>query len=276
MRSSCPGLHEQVGSVDLGVEADALEAAADHVEVVDAGVADAEVSPGRRGERHEASDLDVVGADAVLGAAQLVAAVDGHHVRADAVDLRAHLHEQAGEILDVRLRRGVLKGRRPGCQRGGHEGVLGAHHGRLVHEDCARLEPAGGRGDVDHARARDLGAHVDEGIEVRVEAPAADEVAAGRGHVGLAEAGQERAGEEERGADPGREGLVGRDVGDARGLEAKLVVGAPFRLHPEALEDRDLGLGIADSRHVREADLLVGEQARGEDRQARRSCFPQR
>ncbi len=79
------------------------------MKVVDAGVADAEVSPGRRGERHEASDLDVVGADAVLGAPELVAAVDGHHVRADAVDLRAHLHEQAGEVLDVRLRRGVLK-----------------------------------------------------------------------------------------------------------------------------------------------------------------------
>ena len=77
------------------------------------------------------------------------------------------------------------------------------------------LSPPAGRGDVDHPRARDVRAHVDEGVEVRVEAPAADEVAAGRRHVRLAEAGQERSREQERRADPGREGLVGRDVGDA-------------------------------------------------------------
>ncbi len=138
------------------------------------------------------------------------------------------------------------------------------------------LRPSVGRGDLDHPRARDVGAHVDEGVEVRVEAAAADEVAAGRGHVRLAEAGQERSREQERGADPRREVLVGRDVGDARGLEAKLVVGAPLGLDADALQDRDLRLGVADPRHVREQDLLVGEQARGEDRQAPRSCCRQR
>ena len=51
-------------------------------------VADPQLAAGRGGERHEAADLDVVGADRVLGAAEPVAAVDGHHVRADPVDLR--------------------------------------------------------------------------------------------------------------------------------------------------------------------------------------------
>ena len=239
------------------------------MEVVDAGVPDPEVTLGRGSERHEASDLDVIGADAVLGAAELVAALHGHHVRADAVDLRAHLHQEAGEILDVRLGRGVLKSRRPRCERGRHQGVLGPHHGRLVHEDGAGLEPAGRGGDIDHPRARDLGAHVDEGVEVRVEAAAPDEVAAGRGHVGLAEARQERPGEQERRADSGREVLVGRNFGHARGLEAKLVVGAPFGLNAEGFQNGDLGLRIADARHVRELQLFVREQACGEDRQGR-------
>ena len=65
----------------------------------------------------------------------------------------------------------------------------------------------------------DLGAHVDESVEVRVQATAADEVAARRGHAGLAEAGQQRPGEQEGRADPRGERLVGRDVGDAVGLK---------------------------------------------------------
>ena len=40
-------------------------------------------------------------------------------------------------------------------------------------------------------------------------------------------------------------------------------------LHAKPLEQRDLGLGVADPRHVGEHDLLVGEQAGGEDRERR-------
>ena len=59
---------------------------------------------------------------------------------------------------------------------------------------------------------------------MRVEPAAADEVAARRRHPRLAEAGEQRSGEQERGPDPGRERLVGSRRRDAVGLQPKLVV----------------------------------------------------
>ena len=131
------------------------------------------------------------------------------------------------------------------------------------------FEAAVRRRDLDPALALDQGAHVAEGVEVRVEAPPADEVAARRRHPRLAEARQQRAGEQERGADPRGQLLVDLGVRDGVGLEAKLVVAAPVGLHAEPLEQGDLGLGVADPRHVGEHELLVGEQAGGDDRQRR-------
>ena len=58
-------------------------------------------------------------------------------------------------------------------------------------------------------------------------------------------------------------------VGDRVGLQAELVLAAPLDLHPEPLEQGDLGLGVPDPGHVGQHDLLVGEQAGGEDRQGR-------
>ena len=71
--------------------------------------------------------------------------------------------------------------------------------------------PSGARISIQRSPL-DPGAQVAEGVEVRVEAAAADEVAAGRRHPGLAEAGEQRAGEQERGADPGGELLVERGL----------------------------------------------------------------
>ena len=52
-----------------------------------------------------------------------------------------------------------------------------------------------------------------------------------------------------------------------RGAEADAVVGDPGDLDPEPLEQRDLGLGVADPRHPVQQHLLLGQQAGGEDRQ---------
>ena len=81
----------------------------------------------------------------------------------------------------------------PGRQRGGHQRVLGRHHRRLVHEDVASARRPRGRAEHDLAAALDVGAHRAEGVEVRVEAAAADHVAAGRRHHGAAEAREQRA-----------------------------------------------------------------------------------
>ena len=51
------------------------------------------------------------------------------------------------------------------------------------------------------------------------------------------------------------------------GAEAEAVVRHPDRLDPEALEERDLGLGVADPRNPVQEQLLLGQKAGGEDRQ---------
>ena len=180
----------------------------------------------------------------------------------------AHLREQAGEVLDVRLAGGVGDDRVPGRQRGGEERVLGAHHRGLVHEDRAGLEAAG-RLDLDHPVAGHGRAEVAEGVEVRIEAAAADGVAPGRRHRDLAEAGEQRAGEQEGRADPRGEILVDHGRADVGGAEPDVVVGQPLDLDAELREDRDLRLGVANPRHVAQNDVLLGEQAGGEDRQSR-------
>ena len=54
-----------------------------------------------------------------------------------------------------------------------------------------------------------------------------------------------------------------------RGAEPDAVVGDPGGLDPEPLQQRDLGLGVADPRHPVQQQLLLGQQAGGEDRQRR-------
>ena len=51
--------------------------------------------------------LDVVGADPPLASAQRLDALDAEDVRLDPLDVRAERDEEAAEILDVRLARGV-------------------------------------------------------------------------------------------------------------------------------------------------------------------------
>ena len=179
------------------------------------------------------------------------------------------LRQQAGEVLDVRLAGGVGDRRRARRQRGRHQRVLGAHHRGLVHEDRAGAEPAGGRRQLDPAVAVDPAPRSREGVEVGVEAAAADEVAARRRHPRLAEAGQQRPGKQERGADLAGELLVDGYVSGRRARRAAGCCRRPSDLDAEALEQRDLRLGVADPRHPVQQQLLLGQQAGGEDRQGR-------
>ena len=134
----------------------------------------------------------------------------------------------------------------------------------------SQAQQPGRRGELDPAAAVDPGAEVLEGVEVGVEAATADEVAAGRRHLRLAEARQQRPGEQERGADLPRELLVHRAAGDAAPAQRRTLLSAdPGDLDPELLEQRDLGFGVADPRHPVQQHLLLGQQAGGEDRQRR-------
>ena len=203
----------------------------------------------------------------MLGACERVLSVDRHHVGADPVDPGAHLRQQPGQVLDVGLAGGVADRGRARGERRRHQGVLGSHHRRLVHEDPAGLQPVRRCRQLDPAIAADPRPELGEGVEVGVEAAAADEVAPRRRHPRLAEARQQRPGEQEGSADPAREVLVDLRPGDRRGSQADAVVGHPHHFDAEPLKQRQLGLGVADPRHVVDQQLVLGQQAGGEDRQ---------
>jgi hypothetical protein len=174
------------------LQAEAPELPPDHHQVLGLDVADSQFSLGRGGQCHEAGHLDVIGADAVLGPAELVAPVDRDHVGADAVDPRAHLDQQAGQVLYMGLAGGIRDRRWALGERRRHQGVLRGHHRGLVHEDPARPQLAVSGGDLDPSLAVDLRPHVAEGVEMGVQTPPANEVATRGRHPGPAEARQER------------------------------------------------------------------------------------
>ena len=101
-----------------------------------------------------------------------------------------------------------------------------------------------------------LGAERLEREQVGIDAPAADHVAARQRHVGAAEARQQRAGEQDRGADALREPLVERRRADVGGAHADLVALRPVDLGTEVDEQLEHRLDVADARHVAEHDRL--------------------
>ena len=112
-----------------------------------------------------------------------------------------------------------------------------------------------------------LDAELGEGVDVGVEPPAADHVAARRRHDGPAEARQQRAGEQEGGADLAAEVGVELGLRDAGAVDADLVRPGPDGVGAEVGEQLDHHLDVADARQVRQPHLLGGEHGRGEDRQ---------
>ena len=186
--------------VDLADDAEALEAHADRAQVLDAGARDAQRRARDRGEADERADFDVIGADAMAAPLPSVAGPCTIIVLVPIPSIRAPMrHEEVRQVLHVRLGGGVAQDRRALRRDRRHERVLGGRHARLVEEDVGapqlvgtELEPVGGR----HRCAELL-----EGEEVRVDATAPDDVAAGRRQHDMAAAGQQRARQQDRGAD---------------------------------------------------------------------------
>ena len=95
-----------------------------------------------------------------------------------------------------------------GREDGGHDRVLGAGHARLVEEDVRAAQAV--RPHLVAAVRLDLGAELRERVDVRVQAPPADHVAARRRDDRAPVAGEQRAREQHRGADARAEHLVER------------------------------------------------------------------
>ena len=170
-------------------------------------------------------------------------------VGADALDVGAHLDEHAREVLDVRLAGGVADHGRARGQRGGHQRVLGGHHRGLVHEDVGRPQPARRRSSTISRPHSTTAPIARKRVEVRVQAAAADHVAARRRHHGAAGSGRaagRRAGTTRGSARPAR-GSTSTCV-DRGGAQRDLVGAAP--VHVDA-ERRVRMLSIASTSRIR-------------------------
>ena len=236
------------------------------IEILRLDVLDHQLTARDGGEANERGDLDVVGADAMPRAAEAGAAVDAEDVRANAVDLRTHRDEKAAEVLHVRLARRVdQRGVALGEHRG-HHGVLGGGHGRLVHEEAGAGQPVG-RAQREVALDLDLGAERGEGVQVRVDAASADDVATRRRHEDLAAAGEQRAGQKDRGTDADAERAIDRRRDVAGGLDAQRVALHPLHVGAGGGDELRHHLDVADARHVLDHALVLGQQARSDDRE---------
>ncbi len=146
---------------------------------------------------------------------------------------RAERDEEPAEILDVRLAGGVRDHRLARRERRGHDGVLGRHHGRLVEVDVRRRQGAGrarsGRSSRMSPRAPANAWMCGSSRRRPITSPP------GGGTTGAAVAREQRAGEQERRADPARELRVDL-VADVGGVDAHLVLADPLDVGAEVRE----------------------------------------
>src|SRR5882672_10398876 len=261
------GIHDQLGAVESRADAQSLEPQEDAAQILAAHAVDRDRAVRHGGEPDERADFDVVRPHRAAGGPEWQSAFDRERVRADALDARAQVRQEAGEVLDVRLAGGVPQG---GGAAGGHrrhQRVLGRRDAGFVEENVGpgkglRLELVGGAdGDL---RAEPL-----EGEEMRVHAPPADHVAARRRETHSAEARQHRAGQEDRRADAGAQGGVELARLGPRGIDLHRVGPQPADLGAEMRQQGQHRLDVADVRHVVDPAGPIGEQRRRQDGKGR-------
>src|SRR6185503_8396870 len=242
------GGHDEIRSFDLARDAEAREAHERRPEMFDAGVRDAQLRS--RGGRHadKRTDLDVVRADTMRRAAELSSTFDGQLVRADAVDVGAERDEKVAEVLNVWLAGRVAED--GGAARGNGRGdrVLGGRDAGLIEKDVGAAEAF--RGEMEALIELEVGAEALERQKMRVDAAAADDVAARRRQLDLAAAREERRGQKNRRA----------NLSAQLGVEARRLYGFRMNLKRVALRPRDVDaqggdeldqrLDVANARHV--------------------------
>ena len=99
-----------------------------------------------------------------------------------------------------------------------------------------------------------------------VHPAAPDDVAAGRGQRDLPEAREQRAGEQNRGADTGAQLGIERLGPDLARVHPHQVRARPLGRGAEIDQQREHGLDVPDARDIVELHRTVGEDGAGENR----------
>jgi uncharacterized protein YoxC len=166
------------------------------------------------------------------------------------------------EILHVRLARRVAQCCGACGETRRHERILGGRDARLIEKDIGAAKAARAEGVL--LAQLDENTELLEGQEVRVDAPATDDVAARRRKRNGAASREQRAGEKDRGTDPRAELRVQRARLYDFCLYQKRIARGPFGGDAQRANQLDERLDVANVRDVLEYDLLIGEE-RGRD-----------
>ena len=101
---------------------------------------------------------------------------------------------------------------------------------------------------------------------MRVEAPPADDIAAGRRQRHLAAAGEQWPSQQDRGANPRAQFRIEIGGADAFGVDRQRVALEPFGRRADRPDQFDQGFGIANARNVFQRDRVFGQQGGRDDR----------
>ena len=256
----------------LKMDAQPAETLRDDAQMIVGDILDGERAAGHRGHCDEGADFDHIGQDRVLRAVKFLYPFDGQQVGTDAADARPHRNQQLAELLQVGFAGGVVDDGRPLGQYGGHHDVGRTGYRGFVEQhptpfQARRLQLVGGR----LLAVDEFGAQALHPLEVGVEPPAADLVAAGLGGLCPAESGEQGTDEHNRAA----QGLVAAQV--VLAVEIVLVDGVRRKGVSALLQrtDRDAhfaehGNQVVDVQNVRNVaddDHLAGEQCGAENLQ---------
>ena len=140
----------------------------------------------------ERAGLDPIRDDPMLGAAQALAALDLDGVRVGPLDLGAHLLQERDEVVDLGLLRRRTDDRVALGEGRREHRVLGAHHRHERETDLAAAQPARGGREVVAVPVVDRCTERAHRLDVEVDRPPADPVAARVADDDPAEPRQER------------------------------------------------------------------------------------
>ncbi|MCY1538693.1 hypothetical protein D9M68_742460 [compost metagenome] len=204
----------------------------------------------------------------MFGAVQAIHAVDHDAAGAVALDARAHLDEQFGQVHHFGFAGGVFQHGPAFGQHRGHQQVLGAGDGDHVGAHGGALQALGAR----HHEAvfdADFGAQHGQAFDVLVHGALADGAAAGQTDAGFAEARQQRTQHQDRSPHGLDQVVGGFQLVDLVGLQRDRAVRGALGAHAHAAQQAQHGGGVVQMRHVAEGQGVCGQQAGAQDRQGR-------
>src|SRR5690606_776821 len=225
--------------------------------------ADVDVALGRQRGGRPGGGLQAVRYGAVGVAAEGVHTGDADRPVGVHRDDRAHLLQDADQVLDLRLHRRVGQHGDTLREHRGEQHLLGGADGRVRQPDLGAAQPVRGLQVLAVRPLLDGRAELPQHVEVEVDGAAADVAAAEARDERVPEPVQQRAAEQDR--DPRGAG-VGIDVGDVRALHAGGVEHQFAGLVPRAdrhavqLQQAAYDPHVADVRHVAQPARCAAQQ----------------